>query len=267
MSGEGRQDERHRRHAYGPRVHISSNVWLHSALARLGSPEPSYSELTQLVRDSYRVLAAWAFGRELPTVESEVPTRMAEHHPVEGVLRAPLLDPVNPIVIVDVIRGGIVPSQTCFEMLAAVLPIESIRLDHLNMSRTSDEQGHVTGVDLSGSKIGGGVEGATLVFPDTMGATGSTLTRALEHYIEGYGRPSKVLVLPLIATPEFLRAALDLHEDLCVYAGRIDRGLSSGEVLETLPGERWDEERGLNEMGYIVPGAGGFGEVMNNSWC
>ena len=52
----------------------------------------------------------------------------------------------------------------------------------------------------------------------------------------------------------------DLHE-----AGR--SAVLVCEVLETLPGERWDEERGLNEMGYIVPGAGGFGEVMNNSWC
>ena len=37
--------------------------------------------------------------------------------------------------------------------------------------------------------------------------------------------------------------------------------LSAPDVLETVPGERWDEERGLNERSYIVPGAGGLGEA------
>ena len=258
---------RGRRHAYGPRVHVSGNAWLHTAIARISADGLGYVELSRLVRDAYGVLAAWAFGRELPTVEREVATRMATSHPDSGVLRAQLLDPANRVVVVDVIRGGIVPSQACFEMLAGALPLEALRLDHLNMSRTSDADGAVTGVDLSGSKIGGSVEGATLVFPDPMGATGSTLRGALTYYLERYGRPRRVLAVPLIATPEFLRAALDLDPELHVYAGRIDRGLSSSEVLQSLPGERWDEERGLDARGYIVPGAGGFGEVMNNSWC
>jgi uracil phosphoribosyltransferase len=29
---------------------------------------------------------------------------------------------------------------------------------------------------------------------------------------------------------------------------------------------RWDEERGLDDHHYIVPGAGGVGEVLNNAW-
>jgi uracil phosphoribosyltransferase len=37
-------------------------------------------------------------------------------------------------------------------------------------------------------------------------------------------------------------------------------------VLQCEPGERWDEERGLTDLGYIVPGAGGVGELLNNSW-
>ena len=53
---------------------------------------------------------------------------------------------------------------------------------------------------------------------------------------------------------------------MIVYAVRLDRGLSPPDVLETGLGERWDEERGLNDHQYIVPGGGGFGELMNNSW-
>jgi len=33
-----------------------------------------------------------------------------------------------------------------------------------------------------------------------------------------------------------------------------------------VPGEFPDREKGLNEHGYIVPGGGGFGEIMNNSF-
>ncbi|MGH7280580.1 MAG: uracil phosphoribosyltransferase, partial [Polyangiaceae bacterium] len=39
-----------------------------------------------------------------------------------------------------------------------------------------------------------------------------------------------------------------------------------GDVLATVPGTRWEEERGLDEHQYIVPGAGGVGEILNNAW-
>ena len=73
--------------------------------------------------------------------------------------------------------------------------------------------------------------------------------------------------MPMIATPEYLRVVLDLAEDLVVYTARLDRGLSPPDVLEALPGAQWDREVGLDDHGYIVPGAGGMGEVLNNSWC
>ena len=37
-------------------------------------------------------------------------------------------------------------------------------------------------------------------------------------------------------------------------------------ALRTEPGTHWDEERGLNDIQYIVPGAGGVGEILNNAW-
>jgi uracil phosphoribosyltransferase len=73
--------------------------------------------------------------------------------------------------------------------------------------------------------------------------------------------------MPMICTPEYLRAVLDFDEGLRIHAGRVDRGLSKEEVLACMPGERWDEECGLDETNYIVPGAGGMGEELNNSWC
>ena len=57
-----------------------------------------------------------------------------------------------------------------------------------------------------------------------------------------------------------------IRDSLHIFAVRLDRGLSAPDVLATTPGTRWDEERGLNDIQYIVPGAGGVGEVLNNAW-
>ncbi|HZY02215.1 MAG TPA: uracil phosphoribosyltransferase, partial [Anaeromyxobacteraceae bacterium] len=80
------------------------------------------------------------------------------------------------------------------------------------------------------------------------------------------GTPRKVITLNLIVTPEYLRAMTRRHPEVVIYALRLDRGLSAPEVLDTVPGTRWDEERGLDDHQYIVPGGGGFGEIMNNAF-
>jgi uracil phosphoribosyltransferase len=70
----------------------------------------------------------------------------------------------------------------------------------------------------------------------------------------------------LIVTPEYVKNVLAAHPNTTIYALRLDRGLSAPDVLATVPGTRWDEERGLDEHQYIVPGAGGVGEILNNAW-
>lgn len=254
-------------HRYGPKVHILDNIFLLTALARLSSAEVRHPELAATLRRVYQTMLATVAGQELARVHGEVPTRMSELHPREGVYRGAVIDPATRVVIVDIIRAGIVPSQVCFELLTSVLPDQHVRLDHLNMARLSDEHGHVIGVDLSGSKIGGTVDGAILLLPDPMGATGSTTIRAVRHYFEHHGSPARIIAMPMIATPEYLRAVLAAFDDVVIYTARLDRGLSAPDVLASVPGARWSEERGLNDKGYIVPGAGGMGEVLNNSWC
>ncbi|MBI5362270.1 MAG: uracil phosphoribosyltransferase [Planctomycetes bacterium] len=254
-------------HRYGERVHILDNVYLLSALARIGSPNVAHRDLMALLRSVYQTLLMTGCGRELPRVKVDEPTRMAATQPHRGVYHGAIFDPAANVVVVDIIRAGIVPSQVCFELLTAVLSEKRVRLDHLNMARRSDDAGHVTGVDLSGSKIGGGVDGCVMLLPDPMGATGKTTVRALEHYHAQYGKPAKIVALPMIATPEYLRNVLEAYDNLVVYTARLDRGMSDPEVLASMPGTYWDRERGLDEKSYIVPGAGGMGEVINNSWC
>ncbi|NQZ19702.1 MAG: uracil phosphoribosyltransferase, partial [Bdellovibrionales bacterium] len=69
-----------------------------------------------------------------------------------------------------------------------------------------------------------------------------------------------------IVTPEFIKKVIETHPDVHIYAVRVDRGFSSEEALKATPGQLWDREKGLNENDYIVPGAGGVGELINNSF-
>ena len=125
----------------------------------------------------------------------------------------------------------------------------------------------MVGAGIGGMKIGGDVDDAFLLFPDPMGATGSSLATAIDTYKdEGAGQPATDREPPPHRDPEYLRRMTADHPDVVVYALRLDRGLSPPEVLATVPGTRWDEERGLDEHQYIVPGGGGFGEIMNNAY-
>ncbi len=254
-------------HGYGDRVHLCNDAWTRTALARISSPTTSHPELMTLVRAVYQRLLTEVLAAEIPTTDTRVKTRMAAIHPKEGHWQGSVLDPAARVVVVDLVRAGMVPAQVCFEALSLVLPLENLRLDHVTLARREGKDGHVAGVDLAGSKVGGTLEGATVLLPDPMGATGSTLVRVLHHLIEGFGRPRRIVAMPMIATPEFLKAALAASPELVIYAGRVDRGLSKPEILDSPLGARWDEERGLDSRDYIVPGAGGLGEVLNNSWC
>ena len=69
-----------------------------------------------------------------------------------------------------------------------------------------------------------------------------------------------------MVTPEAIRRVTAMHPGVRLYSGRLDRGLSSERALQSVPGLHADEERGLTDVQYIVPGAGGMGELLTNSW-
>ena len=81
------------------------------------------------------------------------------------------------------------------------------------------------------------------------------------------GLPAKIVAMNLIVTPEYLKRITLDHPDVDIHVLRVDRGASSPEILATELGERWEEESGLNSKQYILPGGGGFGEIINNSYC
>jgi uracil phosphoribosyltransferase len=253
-------------HRYGERVHILADPLSLAMLARLCAKGSVQPEINRLVGELYRMLVHEVVAAEFPREPMAVPTRMIDVTP-RAVWRGEAIAAATPAVVVAVARAGLLPSQNTYDFLNQVLRPEGVRQDHLALGRTVDAQGGVTGAGLYASKIGGPVDGAMLLIPDPMGATGSTISKVIEQYgADTYGRPGKIIAVHLIITPEYLRHVTAKHPEVSVYALRLDRGLSAADVLQTVPGERWADERGLTDQHYIVPGGGGLGEIMNNSF-
>ncbi|MBD90496.1 MAG: uracil phosphoribosyltransferase [Deltaproteobacteria bacterium] len=252
------------KHAYGERVHILSDPYHLSLLAKLSSADTVQPEINHLVTTLYRDLIAAVVSREFPRISRSTETRMIEHTP-DGVFTGEVIDPTTSVVAVDVARAGMLPAQVCFDALNHVLDPRGVRQDHLIMNRVTNEKGEVTGARIFGEKTGGDVGGRFVLFPDPMGATGSSLVKAIRYYQENQnGDPARIITMNLIVTPEFVQNLTKAFPRAIIYAFRLDRGLSDPDVLESPPGTYPDRERGLNDQHYIVPGAGGLGEVINN---
>ncbi|MEZ4272822.1 MAG: uracil phosphoribosyltransferase [Myxococcota bacterium] len=252
-------------HHYGPHVHLLADPVLLTQLARLCQDTTHQPDITWLVRDLYESLVRVVIANELPQRQREIQTRMHQTTP-RGVWCGATLAAKTRVVTVNIARAGTLPSQIAFEALTRLLNPQNVRQDHLYMNRVTNAQGEVTGVNMSGSKIGGDVDHTIVLFPDPMGATGGSLSRATNLYrqLEG-GSPMKLITLSLIVTPEFIRRMSTENPDVIIYAIRLDRGTSDAALFKTALGESPDES-GLDEHQYIVPGAGGLGEILNNSY-
>ncbi|MEK7466559.1 MAG: uracil phosphoribosyltransferase [Planctomycetota bacterium] len=252
------------RHRYGPHVHIVSTPYAMTLLARLCSPGTGQPVLGELVSRLYQDLLAHVVSAEFPLRTLDQPTRMAALHPAEARLLGEAVDPAARVVCVNIARAGTLPSQVCYETLNFLMDPSCVRQDHVFMERKTDAKGRVVGVNFSGSKIGGPIEGAIFLIPDPMGATGASMLATVRELLRK-GKPAKIIAMHLIVTPEAIRAVKASRLPVEIYAVRLDRGMSAPDVLKSVPGSKGARERGLNGKQYIVPGAGGVGELMNNA--
>lgn len=253
-------------HNYGPNVHLLDDPLGWTLLARACSPETGQPDLGRLVRMLYETLARAVLAAEFPRVRVATPTRMAAHHP-EAVYRGLALSRETKAVTVGIARAGTMPSQVIYDLMNDVLDPALVRQDHLFMSRQTNDKGEVIGATWHDAKIGRDVADRYVLFPDPMGATGSSMVSAVGYYkTQLEGRPARCIALHLIVTPEYVRRVHSEHPDVAIYALRLDRGLSTKRALREPPGTVPEEERGLNDVQYIVPGAGGVGEILNNAW-
>jgi len=253
-------------HRYGSQVHILKNQFLEGLLARLCAPETYQPEINHLVELLYNHLIIHVMNQEFPKEQYETPTRMTAMH-ADQFLAGTRIKHDQRVVSVNLARAGTYPSHVCFNSLHYAIHHEFLRQDHIFAARALDSANHVTGTDLGATKIGGDKNNAIVIFPDPMGATGNTILTILDYYkTKVAGKALKMMALHLIVTPEYLKKITAAHPDVVIYALRLDRGLSSQAALKATPGTLWDQERGLNDKDYIVPGGGGFGEIMNNSF-
>lgn len=252
-------------HRYGKNVHILSDTFLLSHLARLCAEDTHQPVINELVTTLYTSLLKIVVNQEFPQKQAQIRTRMADPHPKEAFYDGPVIDPATPVVSVNLARAGTLPSHVCYTALNYFMDPSTVRQDHISIARQTGHDQKVTGSAVSGHKIGGDVDDAIVLFPDPMGATGGTLCEALDLF-KARGKARKYISLHCIVTPEYLRRIQSRHPDLIVYSIRLDRGLSPPNVLASVPGTHWDQERGLNDQSYIVPGGGGFGEILNNAY-
>jgi uracil phosphoribosyltransferase len=255
-----------REHCYGSNVHLLDNLYTQTILTQLCEPKVIQPRLNKLVSICYQELLRVAVNDLFDSELVKKDTRMIEFTK-EGYFKGLNIDQKTSAVVVDLARAGTWPSHQCFEDLSYLIDPSLVRQDHFYINRSVNENGQVDGVDVSGSKIGGGQDNSYVFFPDPMGATGGSISHCVRHYKEKVeGTAKQYIALHLIVTPEYIERMSKDHPDVKIYALRLDRGLSSEEALKSIPGKLKDQERGLTDNQYIVPGAGGVGEVLNNSF-
>jgi uracil phosphoribosyltransferase len=254
-------------HKYGNRVHILDDLLTNTWLTELCEPQTRQPRLNTLVEFLYHQILVQVLNHIFPSSMVTKPTRMSVAHPEEGRVTSHIIDPETRAITVNLARAGTWPSHLCYSLLNDILNPDQVRQDHIFAARKSNSLNQVTGTDLGAHKIGGDQNGAFVMFPDPMGATGHTLIAAIDYYKKNIpGVAKRYIAMHLIITPEYLKNVLSAHKDVEIFALRVDRGLSDEKVLKSIPGEMWELEKGLNSHDYIVPGAGGLGELLNNSF-
>lgn len=253
-------------HLYGENVHILSNPVMQTILSRFSSTASKLPLLNDQIQFMYQQLINEAINLNFDRKVERIDTRM-KTFTEKGLIEGEIIDDNQRAVVISLARAGIFPSHICFEKLHYFLKPENLRQDHFYINRRTNEKNEVIGVDISGSKIGGDVENAIVILPDPMGATGGSISYVVDHYKKQIaGKPKKFIALHLIVTPEYILRMKQDHPDMVIVALRLDRGLSDPQILQTIPGTHPEQERGLTNTQYIVPGAGGVGEILNNSY-
>ncbi len=268
-------------HNYGDNVHILNDPLLLNLIARAGAEGTEPYVLRQAVGLFFQHAFHYVAAQELGTKQAEIPTRMVGDEPERGVYRGPLMNSTEDLVLCSMVRAGDKPSQELSDYLSLATG-GSVRLDSMVAERvTHPETGEVTGCRVTGVKISGPVRGKTVLFADPMGATGGTIVKGSNIY-KGkdvlpalkftLGGVEKIIALHLIVAPEYIANMQEQCPDVVIYAGRVDRGLSHPDVLQTRLGTHPTHtrgeptgrtERGLTDVQYIVPGAGGLGEGLS----
>ncbi len=255
-------------HEYGDRVHILGNPTLIHLLNTFSSTQLTHPFIiTSYVKRIYQIILYESLPVICSLTSSTYQSRMVEYTP-KGQFESIGFDPASQFVCTSLARAGIIPSQTCYEDLLTIVGPSSTRQDYFSCERAINGNGEVEGTTLSSAKVGGDIQDRVIIIPDPMGATGSTIETVLSFYdTQVEGTPRHIAALFMIIAPECIHRLTQKFPNLTIVAGRLDRGLSEPAILNSTLGAYPEGEKGLTEKSYIVPGAGGVGEIINNTTC
>ena len=214
-----------------------------SLLARRGMEGVVQPEVSSLVKELFANMFETVTENELEKEIKTVKTRIYAQDK-RGAFKTKIFKKNQKIVIVDVIRGGIMPSHQFFLKLSNILNPKYIRQDHIMAQRIETAEG-VDGTSLMASKIDGSINNAIVIIPDPMGATGGSVAEVIDHYQSKYGKAKRYVIVNLIITPQYIKRLEKIKAPISLYTARLDKGLTKTD--------------------FIYPGLGGLGEMINNT--
>ncbi len=253
-----------RTHDYGKNVKLIDDPYLLTLVAKMSDERTRQPTFNNILRETYRYMLGPVLNNEIPAKEHPTKTKMYALNK-KAVCRSKKFPENSKFAIANLIRAGIIPSLTVYEQLFLTFNPKYIRLDNIFISRVTNKKGKVKGANIAGAKMGESNSNMYVIIPDPMGATASSVIKVLNLYKMMKGKPKKYIIMGLIITPEYLKNVRRYFPEVIIYSVRLDRGLSPEDVLNDIPGKQWNREVGLNEEGYIIPGSGGLGEIINNT--
>lgn len=204
-----------------PNLTVLEHPLIRHKLASLrdkGTPKKEFRELVEEIS----VLMAYEVTKDLPLepVEVETPLERTIQQRVSG----------KKLVVVPILRAGL-------GMLEGILRlIPSARVGHIGIYRDHETLQPVPYY----FKIPQEAEARDFLLLDPMLATGGSAVAAVDSLAERGA--ARIRLLCLVAAPEGVKAMLEAHPEVQVYAAALDRG--------------------LNEHGYILPGLGDAGDRL-----
>lgn len=171
-----------------------------------------------------RILIYEAVREFLPTTTGKVATPLGEAD-VE------IVDPLQPVKVVPILRAGLV----LLDQAATLLPAsETYHLGYVRDEETLKPSSYL-------NKLPAKFEADDLILiTDPMLATGGTMMQALQEIVSRGADPANIRVIAVVAAPPALKLMADAYPGLKVYTAIIDAE--------------------VNERGYILPGLGDAGD-------
>ncbi|BBM87706.1 uracil phosphoribosyltransferase [Candidatus Uabimicrobium amorphum] len=256
---------------YKNQVHILHSTFALSMLHAFCNEKVAYGQAQSFLPSLYNSLL-FAATSTLPVTTQCTATRMHVYEKERGFNSSSTLQNSN-AVVVSVLRAGNIPAMIISDTLA-LSPNVGVYNDYVVAERVTQQDGAISGTAISGCKLSSkemtqDEQRRILIIPEPMGATASTTDAILSFYQEKYQQQGgleffdEIWGLYLIVTPEFITNMAAKWPQTKIFSHRLDRGLSTKEILATKLGSHVQQEKGLTANGYIVPGAGDVGNLLS----